>query len=55
MWARLDGKSQVEYLNDAMRRDRARELGQSLLLDPQVVWPAPLERLKTSLAEMMAP
>jgi len=52
IWARLDGKSQVEYLNDDTRRAAARELAKSLLCEPPVPWPIPLQRLKTSLAEL---
>lgn len=55
IWARLDGKSQVEYLDDATRRAAARELGKSLLFEPQLHWPIPLEKLKTSLAELTNP
>jgi hypothetical protein len=37
IWSRIDGKSQVDYLS-ADRRDRARELARSLLVDRPRRW-----------------
>jgi hypothetical protein len=43
-WARLDGKSPVEYLQDSARRDQVRDLCRDLLRDPPVTWSETLER-----------
>ncbi len=37
-WARLDGKSPVEYLTDPSRRDQVRSLCHDLLAQPPAVW-----------------
>lgn len=42
-WARLDGKSQVDYLTDPERRAAVRHLGQELLSRPRKTWQAVLE------------
>lgn len=52
LWARLDGKSQVEYLNAPPVREAARELARSLLFAPHVRWPQALERWQNSLAKV---
>ncbi|MBS0210908.1 MAG: phosphotransferase [Planctomycetes bacterium] len=44
-WARLDGKSRVEYLNEEPRRQRIRALCQSLLREPVAGWAEVLARL----------
>lgn len=44
-WARLDGKSRVEYLNDDTRRQRIRGICQQLLVDEPATWSDVLARL----------
>lgn len=39
-WARLDGKSPVEYLTDERLRDRIRRLSNQVLADRPPTWPA---------------
>ncbi|HVA45449.1 MAG TPA: aminoglycoside phosphotransferase family protein [Pirellulales bacterium] len=48
-WARLDGKSQVDYLTDAARRDVVRTLCQQLLNSPADDWEEVLEELDRRL------
>jgi 5-methylthioribose kinase len=45
-WARLDGKSPVEYLTDPVRRDQARALCRDVLENPPATWPELLCRLR---------
>lgn len=51
-WARLDGKSPVDYLHDAARRDHIRQLCQILLTQPCDGWEAVLENVRQSLAKV---
>jgi hypothetical protein len=37
-WARLDGKSPVEYLTHSARRDQMRELCQTIALSSATTW-----------------
>jgi 5-methylthioribose kinase len=48
-WARLDGKSPVEYLKDATRRDQVRALCRGIFADP-ADWSEVLERCRRLLA-----
>jgi tRNA A-37 threonylcarbamoyl transferase component Bud32 len=43
-WARLDGKSPVEYLTDPRRRDQVRTLCRGILADPPATWDETLDR-----------
>jgi hypothetical protein len=38
LWARLDGKSPVDYFNDPMRREAVRSLARRVLHDPPRTW-----------------
>lgn len=49
-WARLDGKSQVDYLTDPARRALVRGLCQELLSHPAQTWQAVLEQLGRRLS-----
>ena len=49
-WARLDGKSPVDYLHDSGRRDLVRRLCQSLLKQPPNDWDAVLDDVRQRLA-----
>jgi 5-methylthioribose kinase len=49
-WARIDGKSQVEYLVDLPRRDGVRDLCRGLLREPPDQWSAVLERCRRILS-----
>jgi 5-methylthioribose kinase len=51
-WARLDGKSPIDYLNDPGRRDLVRQLCQSLLNEPANNWEAVLRDVRRRLADM---
>lgn len=44
-WARIDGKSQVEYLTDEARRECVRRLCHGLLEDPPSTWSEALTRV----------
>jgi 5-methylthioribose kinase len=49
-WARIDGKSRVEYFVDSPRREPVRELCRGLLRDPSSSWPEVLRRCDRFLA-----
>jgi hypothetical protein len=48
-WARIDGKSQVEYLVDSPRRESVRDLCRSLLRNPPDQWPDVLQHCRRML------
>jgi 5-methylthioribose kinase len=48
-WARLDGKSRVDYLTDPARREIVRTLSQELLVDPLDKWQTVLDELNHRL------
>jgi len=48
IWARIDGTSRVDYLNDALR-SRARDFARNLLNSPAADWPAALDRFAPAL------
>jgi len=50
-WARLDGKSPVEYLTDGRRRDQVRRLCRGVLKDPPDRWIDVLGRCREVLDE----
>ena len=50
-WARIDGKSQVEYLADSPQRGSIRQLCRQLLRDPPREWPVVLERVYKTLRD----
>lgn len=52
LWSRLDGKSQVDYLSDACRRDAARALARSLLAEPCDEWSQVLVRVAATVAQV---
>jgi tRNA A-37 threonylcarbamoyl transferase component Bud32 len=52
-WARVDGKSQVEYLTDERRRDLVRQFCRGLLIDPPQHWSAVLERFNAQVANQL--
>lgn len=52
IWARLDGKSQIEYLVDPQARAAARRLGQELLNAGDAPWKAALARTLAILVEL---
>lgn len=54
-WARLDGKSQVDYLTDTARRALVRGLCQELLSHPRETWQAVLEALNRRLSHTADP
>jgi hypothetical protein len=49
-WARLDGKSPVEYLTDPARREPARTFFRSVLEHPPEAWDDVLARCRTVLS-----
>jgi len=51
-WARLDGKSQIEYLGEAARRDALRSLCRRTLLDCPATWVEFAGGLSQSLNEI---
>ncbi|HWB14175.1 MAG TPA: phosphotransferase [Pirellulales bacterium] len=51
-WARLDGKSPVDYLNDSDRRGLVRQLCQSLLARPLNDWEMVLDDVRQRLAHV---
>jgi 5-methylthioribose kinase len=52
-WARVDGKSQVDYLTAAARRNNIRVLCQRTLYEPPVDWENLLERIRGSLCSVV--
>jgi 5-methylthioribose kinase len=44
-WARIDGKSQVEYLAGSPRREAVRQFCRELLRDPPAAWPTVIDRV----------
>jgi 5-methylthioribose kinase len=50
LWARLDGKSRIDYLGDESRRAAVRELARGILVSPPVGWSEALRRIEAALA-----
>jgi hypothetical protein len=48
-WARIDGKSQVEYLAGSPRREWVRTLCRQLLREPPAAWSEVLDRIRSML------
>ncbi|MBL8827049.1 MAG: phosphotransferase [Planctomycetaceae bacterium] len=53
-WARVDGKSQVEYLTDERRRDLLRQFSRGLLRDPPHDWSTVLARFTDEVAKPLS-
>jgi 5-methylthioribose kinase len=53
-WARLDGKSQVEYLTEPLRRDRLRGVCQTLLEQPADDWRTVLDMVRFAVSSLTA-
>jgi 5-methylthioribose kinase len=52
LWARLDGKSPVDYLGDPPARPGLRSLSQGLLARPPRDWPGARERMEAALSDL---
>ena len=51
-WARIDGKSKVEYLNDSQRKSAVRELCQEILLQSLSTWDEVLTASRQRLSKL---
>ena len=54
-WARIDGKSQIEYLDDPDRRELVRSVCQRLLVAAPAKWEAVLEDVASRLSKCTGP
>lgn len=51
LWARIDGKSQAEYLTDPARREWVRSIARALLFEPADGWTPTIGRVQAALDE----